>query len=126
MTRNSRRGPPPTGFDGSLRPYQERGLAWLSFLAAKDTGLRNLPAESFAINATAAPGSASPTADPGLIRSPPPFTDSEPCLSPPDLQRPKKSWRSNALPGPPEPTHWPPLRAATERLGLGLIVPART
>ncbi|HEX8903346.1 MAG TPA: DEAD/DEAH box helicase [Longimicrobiaceae bacterium] len=24
--------PPPAGFEGSLRPYQERGLAWLSFL----------------------------------------------------------------------------------------------
>ena len=30
--------PTPGGFDGSLRPYQERGLAWLSFLAGLGLG----------------------------------------------------------------------------------------
>ena len=30
--------PTPTGFDGSLRPYQERGLAWLSFLGSLGLG----------------------------------------------------------------------------------------
>src|SRR4029077_6297990 len=31
-------GPPPAGFRGQLRPYQERGLAWLSFLGRLGLG----------------------------------------------------------------------------------------
>ncbi len=79
------RVPAPPGFTGTLRPYQERGLAWLAFLdrvglggvladdmglgktvqilalLALDTSGRSRPAES---------GSAAPETTPGASRSP--------------------------------------------------------
>ncbi|HWG00675.1 MAG TPA: DEAD/DEAH box helicase [Trebonia sp.] len=42
--------PAPAGFDGELRPYQERGLAWLSFLG--DLGLGAVLADDMGLGKT--------------------------------------------------------------------------
>jgi SNF2 family DNA or RNA helicase len=42
--------PAPAGFDGELRPYQERGLAWLSFLS--DLGLGAILADDMGLGKT--------------------------------------------------------------------------
>jgi SNF2 family DNA or RNA helicase len=58
--------PAPQGFAGTLRPYQERGLAWLSFLG--DLGLGGILADDMGLGKTiqllsllCRPGSAGPT-----------------------------------------------------------------
>jgi non-specific serine/threonine protein kinase len=43
--------PTPTGFTGALRPYQERGLAWLAFL--EDLGLGAILADDMGLGKTA-------------------------------------------------------------------------
>ena len=42
--------PAPAGFTGSLRPYQERGLAWMAFL--NGIGLGGILADSMGLGKT--------------------------------------------------------------------------
>lgn len=97
---------PPDGFTATLRPYQQRGLAWLAFLSSLGLGscLAPAPPESYHWTAPA------PTTRSHASTWPPPST----CWPSPSTRIRSPSWRGVAASGR---ICWPtwPLPAPTER-----------